>query len=265
MSDPRSKFTAPSPTETAFDCPHCGVLTQQSWYQAHARGLGRGGTPAFVTNELVAKAQAGLKEEPDTAKVRKLVVLKRMAKGRPFLADKDSPLVRFVPNLSFSTCFNCHEMAIWLRDRLIWPAQTGSPAPNPDLPTEVQGLYNEAGAIVQTSPRGAAALLRLGIQILCKSLGGQGDNVNEDIKTLVRQGLDSRVQKALDVVRVVGNHSVHPGQIDMADDRATAVHLFGLVNLIADVMITQPKRVNEMYAGLPERDRRAIARRDRED
>ena len=53
-----------------------------------------------------------------------------------------------------------------------------------------------------------------------------------------------------------------PRQIDMKDDQATAMKLFGLVNLIADIMVTQPKRIDEMYAGLPEKDREAIERRD---
>ena len=52
------------------------------------------------------------------------------------------------------------------------------------------------------------------LQKLCKVLGQSGNNINEDIKALVESGLDPRVQKALDAVRVVGNNAVHPGQMD---------------------------------------------------
>lgn len=69
-------------------------------------------------------------------------------------------------------------------------------------------------------------------------------------------------QKALDVGRVIGNNAVHPGQIDLKDDRATAEKLFGLVNLIADIMVTQPKHIDAMFQGLPEGARKAIEKRD---
>jgi len=70
------------------------------------------------------------------------------------------------------------------------------------------------------------------------------------------------VQKSLDVVRVVGNEAVHPGTMDLKDDRDTATTLFGLVNAITDQMITHPKTVNAMYEKLPPGKKAAIAARD---
>ena len=58
-------------------------------------------------------------------------------------------------------------------------------------------------------------------------------------------------------------NAVHPGQIDLKDDIDTANKLFGLVNLIADVMITQPKHVDELYESVvPDSQKAAIDRRD---
>jgi len=62
----------------------------------------------------------------------------------------------------------------------------------------------------------------------------------------VSKGLDPLVQQALDIVRVIGNEAVHPGVMDLKDDRETAATLFGLVNAIADQMITHPKTVKAM-------------------
>lgn len=98
---------------------------------------------------------------------------------------------------------------------------------------------------------------------MCKHLGGKGENLNDDIALLAKNGLDARVQQMLDVVRVIGNHAVHPGKIDLRDDRATAEMLFGLVNLIAERTIGQEKHVEEAFEGLPESAKEAIAKRDK--
>src|SRR4051812_34965142 len=106
-------------------------------------------------------------------------------------------------------------------------------------------------------PRGAAALLRLSIQKLCKQLGEKGKNIDEDIASLVSKGLNPRLQRSLDIVRVIGNEAVHPGTLDLRDDKETALKLFGLVNLIVDAMISQPKREDELYEDLPVAKREA--------
>lgn len=134
--------------------------------------------------------------------------------------------------------------------------------PNPDLPEDVRLDFDEAGRILRLSPRGAAALLRLAIQKLCAFLGEKGKHIDIDIASLVKKGLDPRIQQALDVVRVIGNNAVHPGQVDLRDDVGTAEKLFDLVNIIADAMISQPKRIAEMFDGLPQDARDAIAKRD---
>jgi hypothetical protein len=46
-------------------------------------------------------------------------------------------------------------------------------------------------------------------------------------------------------------------------DPDTALKLFQLVNLVAEIMIFAPKHVDEMYSGLPKSKREAIERRDR--
>jgi hypothetical protein len=98
---------------------------------------------------------------------------------------------------------------------MLYPDAGGGPPANPDLPEDIRGDYLEAQAIVGRSPRGAAALLRLCIQKLCKHLGEEGEHLWTDIGNLVRKGLPPAVQEALDAVRVIGNEAVHPGQMDL--------------------------------------------------
>lgn len=101
--------------------------------------------------------------------------------------------------------------------------------------------------------------------LLCKHLGKSGEELNQDISSLVTDGLNPIVQKSLDVVRVIGNESVHPGSIDLNDDKETAVRLFDLVNIICEQMITQPKQVEELYRKLPESKLDAIEKRDKDE
>ena len=51
--------------------------------------------------------------------------------------------------------------------------------------------------------------------------------------------------------------------IDLRDDMDTALKLFGLVNLIAEQMISAPKHVDALYESLPEEKRKGIEDRDK--
>jgi hypothetical protein len=145
---------------------------------------------------------------------------------------------------------------------MIFPDSATAPLPNADLPKDNADDYSEARSIINKSPRGAAALLRLCVQKLCQHLGESGKNINADIAALVKQGLNPKIQKSLDIVRVVGNDAVHPGQIDLKDQPETATSLCQLINIIADTLITQPKLIDNLYSGLPEDKREHIAKRD---
>jgi hypothetical protein len=147
---------------------------------------------------------------------------------------------------------------------LIYPLSTGAPLANSDLPDDVKTDYEEARKILSLSPRGAAALLRLAIQKLCVHLGEKGENLNDDIAHLARtKSIPDKIVKALDVVRVIGNNAIHPGQMDLKDNTQTAGKLFELVNIIGDVTITQPKNVDQLYSSLPQPQKEAIVKRDK--
>ena len=131
------------------------------------------------------------------------------------------------------------------------------------MPESVKQLYNEARLIYNKSPRAACALLRLAIDRLCNELGETDRDINKNIGALVEKGLSKTVQQALDVVRVVGNKAVHPGQIMYdVDDKGTATMLMHLLNIIVKSMITEPNEIDSLYQGLPESVRESIEKRD---
>lgn len=168
-----------------------------------------------------------------------------------------------VKNMFLANCTHCNKHSVWLEEKMIYPFSGTAPLPNPDMPDDVRQDYEEARNIAAISPRGAAALLRLAIQRLCKHLGEKGKNINDDIAALVQKGLPLKLQQALDSVRVVGNNAVHPGQIDLKDDVETANKLFVFINIICDNQITQPKTIDDFYnSKLPEKDRQNIQERD---
>jgi hypothetical protein len=236
----------PSLGAASFSCPHCGALAHQSWLSAWAKHytLGTKPSPSTIGNMITSQSS-----------------IDRSIKSATMKAE---PANIAISNVFFSSCFSCKNFSIWLANEVIYPAQKTNLRPHEDMPEDVKADFEEAAAIVDQSPRGAAALLRLAMQKLMHDLGEKGENLNEDIASLVKKGLEPSIQKVLDVVRVVGNNAVHPGEINMKDDRATATTLLTLVNLVVERRISAQKRIDEMFENLPPGARAAIAKRDGE-
>ncbi|MFL9837793.1 DUF4145 domain-containing protein [Flavobacterium sp. ST-75] len=167
-------------------------------------------------------------------------------------------------NTFIAKCAHCQEVSIWINQKMTYPLTGNIEAANPDLPENIKYDYNEAKNIFNISPRGSAALLRLALQKLCIHLGEKGKNINDDIENLVKKGLPKSMQQALDSVRVIGNNAVHPGVIDLNDKVEIAYALFGFINVICEVLISQPKKIQEYYdTNIPENIRQVINERDK--
>ena len=164
-------------------------------------------------------------------------------------------------NLKIGKCQHCGNHTLWVQNKMCYPDSGTAPFPNSEMPESVKSIYLEAASIQAKSPRGAAALLRLGIQILCKELGENGKNINTDIGNLVKKGLPQIVQQSLDILRVTGNDAVHPGQID-TDSQDIVDNLFNLLNVVVEYMIALPKKVSGIYSLLPSDKTEAIKKRD---
>ena len=258
------KYVPPSVRETAFNCPHCRVLTTQTWFSVRAKRNDEKSRRPMVLDAAARLALTFDSAEDADERKRLETYADMLAAGAPFIWQaRQSEHSRLdLCNVFVSLCFECEKLSVWIHDRLIYPRAGEAPPANADLPEPLRSDYDEASSILDQSPRGAAALIRLVVQKLCIHLGQPGKNLNDDIAALVRTGLDPQVQEALDAVRVIGNTAVHPGQIDLRDDRGTAELLFGLVNLIVEKLISVPKHVREVYGNLPKRARDAVAERD---
>lgn len=242
----------------SFSCPHCGALAHQSWRQLGLLDFKNKEHPIKLTYDEAAKVTAS----GDDAK-RWKGFLERLKKNSLTYWHMHYQTTDWVfVNLCLSECYACQGFAIWVEDRIVYPVKDVFIAANGSMPASIKGDFEEAAAIINRSPRGSAALLRLCVQKLMIELGEPGDNLNADIASQVRKGLDAEVQQALDVVRVIGNNAIHPGQIDLKDDKATALALFDLVNMIVERRIATPERLKTLFANLPTTALQQIERRD---
>lgn len=174
----------------------------------------------------------------------------------------------FGATAAFTThCDHCGRKSYWLniagKPKMVFPQATTAAPPHSDMPDEVAAIYREAADVADSSHRAAAALLRLALQKLMPFLGEPGVNINADIGSLVSKGLPVRIQRALDLCRVVGNESVHPGEISDDDGPELVSSLFSMLNLIVDDRIARPKEIDALYEKLPESKRKGIETRDR--
>jgi len=259
-----SEENTPLISKTAFSCPHCGAYTTQNWFQLSADPYSEEHRTPTIPNEEMAEDFRTAKDIPEETRHELVKWVEDMLSGRPFFEKTKNTLYNrpTVQNCNISRCYNCKELSVWVHDQIVYPNTKIDIKPNSDLPEYIRNLFDEAREIVDLSPKGAAAILRLCIQHLCKDLGESGKKIDKDIASLVSKGLNPLVQKALDVVRVVGNEAVHPGEINLDDNKDIAIKLFGLVNLICEQMISHPKQVEALYGGLPEEKLKGIEQRN---
>jgi hypothetical protein len=260
------KEVTPQLALDSYSCPHCGALAHQFWFYVHPQSFERDKTPRVIGYEEMRKFAVMKREDSDEQKaVDRLFERFRRNEVTFDVLKYGSNGNWQMLNMFLSRCHACDGFAVWIKDGLVWPAKEFGIEPHEDMPPDVKEDFIEAAAIVDRSPRGAAALLRLAMQKLMVDLGEKGKNLNDDIASLVEKGLETSIQKALDVVRVIGNNAVHPGELDIKDDKATATALLSLVNIIVDRRIAATKRIDEMFANLPPVALEAIAKRDKAD
>lgn len=262
------KYIDPSIKLKAFSCPICGAFADQTWFEVSVDRTKNSIPPRISDEEEISRLEE-IKNDPEN-KIPSDAIDTWISEARTESAGEMSIkkiesvyLENRLVNINVSRCRSCGKLSIWKYNRLLYPNFELAIGPSDDLPDDVRADFEEAGKIVEHSPRGATALLRLCIQKLCIYLGEPGKDLNKDIGSLVGKGLNTRVQKMLDTVRVIGNECVHPGKMDMRDDRDAAIALFNLVNRISYDMITHPREVDELYHSLPPSKLEGIAKRDK--
>jgi len=173
-------------------------------------------------------------------------------------------------------CYHCRRQSLWRttihrishnnsvkRGEMIFPDHGTAPLAELDMPEDVKQDYEEAARIFSKSPRGAAALLRLGLQKLCKHLGEDGKNIHDDIRSLAKKNtVPPLVIDVADAVRITGNNAVHPGTMSDEDFDFVASKMFDLLNFIVKKGISEPKELEHILNRTPEAPRLAAKAKD---
>ena len=229
-----SIITPPNFKGESFACPHCGAFSLMIWERLCLQHL-RGPLPQYTPPELIQS------------------------------------------NFWHVCCAACKQANIWLEHEkyieeidethsygtMIYPTTNTAPPPHADMPPDVKLDYCEAASIQQNSPRGAAALLRLALQKLCKHLGEKGENINDDIRALSSsRKVSLEVIRMADVLRITGNCSVHPGKMSSEDIDEVSDGLFDLINYIIKEAISDPAYRSSIYNKMPENLRKKAEEKD---
>lgn len=220
----RQIFENPEYKKMAFTCPSCSVYSKHDW-----------------VSESVNETSGHFT-------------------GRILYGSKE-----VINELSICKCQNCGYISFWYKKELAWPLITNVEPALEEMPDDIKNLYNEARSIVQLSPKGSCAILRLALQKLCNRLVEHDENedINNAIKELVVRGLPPTLQEAMDTVRIVGNEAVHPGEINLDDNKQLAYAMFRLINIIIEKMLVEPKEIKELYYLMPKSKLQGIENRDK--
>lgn len=229
------KFEAPELNKEAFNCPHCGAFAQM-WFVNIDSFKEEIGKLNFIFNNISQITY--LQEQLSNAILDEYEVLSKVI---------------------ICECQHCKDVSLWIGEKMVYPKSILTPPPTDDMPEEVKKTYNEASKVLDDSPRAACALLRLALEELLSHLKKTDDKyktlnhsrLRDNIDELVKLGgISSEFKKVFDIVRIVGNKTIHTGELDIEDDLDIARALFGLLNLIIQETITRPKELDEMLNGV---------------
>src|SRR6266480_2992094 len=192
----------------SFSCPHCNVVAHQDWFSLFLK-------PENATEVVVLTLEA-LMLAKGSESDQFLQHLKDNVLAYEYQEHPRNLKVKLL-NLHVSRCYNCKGFTVWVRDRLVFPVRGDEPAgiiegqfkeveervEEHGEDEEVSEDFEEAAAILNKFPRGAAALTRVCIQNMMPLLEQTGKNLDENISSLVRKGLEVEIQQAMDVLQVV--------------------------------------------------------------
>lgn len=240
-------------TEPLFTCPNCG------------------GQTAHEVCELI---EPGPANHSDKIQTRFIKCICKTCKGESYLLEKfqireidttkeevpsdDNLCMSQVPSKqqmrpAFATGITVsgiHVVSCIVSQRFVKPdIAMNVPPVNKDLNQRSKDLYNEAASIMNKSPRAAAALMRLALEVMLEeNFSLTSGTINKRLGELYSDGIPDEIDTALHFVRIAGNAADHPDpgliSLDGKDGTRTVMTLFEVLNYIVEDQISRKKKLS---------------------
>ena len=221
-----NNHTPPEYKKRSFHCPHCNVFASQTWINDGSI-IGKflqdyfGDLPIFDTDDLTIRNMI------DGAKANCLSIASKY--------------------YCLAECLYCGKFSIWVDKEIIYSFISTAQPPHKNMPETVRETYEEARSVAQLSPRSAAVLLRVTLEMLVIVLKKtKKERLHKVIGRLQKQGLSDAVVETLKSVTTITNEGgSHAGKIDLRSENDLMVvdQLFFAVNYIVEEVIAHHNRL----------------------
>lgn len=107
-----------------FNCPHCGELADQAWFNTYANPImSPSGVPLRIAGADLERLGKNPQFSPDIRE-QKLAYWNRVNSGDVFL-DRWALIQSdiFIAGMELSACHNCPQVGIWLGGEMVYPAE----------------------------------------------------------------------------------------------------------------------------------------------
>jgi hypothetical protein len=202
----------------SFSCPHCNAVAHQDWYSLFLKPENAAEvgvlTPEAVTVSTLRQGEA---QRDNIKEIEQFIERLKKTQLTYEYQKHPHPLKVKMANLHISNCHNCNGFSLWVSGLLVYPTKLDK---TPEL---VDEDVEEAAVVLNKSPRGATALMRLCIQKLVPLLEENGKELNQRVSSLVRKGLEMEIQQAMDVLEVLRSDSAQLNPLESQADRETAL------------------------------------------
>lgn len=249
--------------EPAFICPNCGIKTAHQIYFLEEKSnhgtFGNTSTQIFRAHCLTCEKDSYILERNHTVEINRSE--KQPADDLRSWSGHSAKQI-FPTGASSTTYF----VSLIASQRVVDPdIAFGVPQVNPDLNQRSQDLYNEAGSIMNKSPRAAAALLRLTLEVMLEEdFDLKSGSIYSRLGKLYKDGIPDEIDTALHFVRIVGNAADHPepGKIllDGEDGEKTVRTLFEIINYIVSTQLSAKKKLRSLTSFFTDTDIQSIER-----
>ena len=218
----------------SFSCPHCNTVAHQDWYSLFLKPENAGDvrvlTPEAVTVSTLRQGEA---QRDNIKEIEQFIERLKKTQLTYEYQKHPHPLKVKMANLHISNCHNCNGFSLWVSGLLVYPTKLDK---TPEL---VDEDVEEAAVVLNKSPRGATALMRLCIQKLVPLLEENGKELNQRVSSLVRKGLEMEIQQAMDVLEVLRSDSAQLNPLESQADRETALRFLDSLKEVLERRMSQ--------------------------